>query len=151
MLKDHKTSYEQVPEVGPTPDFLDDDLPTNLEYLDFGAAAGVRELEDEYNSDDDSACLLAPQLVENTSSTPQTTGETIKMFQKPIKVEEYYFERLTPEAIDGSSQSVTFVVSGQVLAHIVSDVKTRHSASLYTMAILLCSFMTATTGSRRGK
>ncbi|TFK76391.1 hypothetical protein BDN72DRAFT_785226 [Pluteus cervinus] len=104
MLKEHKTSFEQVPEVGPTPDFLEDDLPTNLEYLDFGAAAGVRELEDEFDEDDAPAGLLAPQLVENTSSASQTTGETIKMFQKSIKVEEHYFERLIPEAIDGSSQ-----------------------------------------------
>ncbi len=42
-------AFKKMPEVGPAPDMIFDDLPTNLDYLDesFGAAAGLRELVDE--------------------------------------------------------------------------------------------------------
>ena len=38
-----------MPEVGAAPDMIYDDLPSNPDYLDvsFGAAAGLRELDDD--------------------------------------------------------------------------------------------------------
>ena len=42
-------AFRGVPEVGAAPDMIYDDLPSNPDYLDvsFGAAAGLRELDDD--------------------------------------------------------------------------------------------------------
>ena len=42
-------AFKVIPEIGPSGDLIQDDLPTNLDYLDesFGSAAGLRELRDE--------------------------------------------------------------------------------------------------------
>lgn len=42
-------AFKKVPEVGPAPDMIYDDLPRNLDYIDesFGAAGGLRELREE--------------------------------------------------------------------------------------------------------
>ena len=93
-------AFKRMPEVGPAPDMIIDDLPTNLEYLDvsFGAAAGLREL-----SDDD---LEEFEVEEPGSETPfaagnvtgvvsKVGGETVKMLRVDgIRVVDNFFECL---------------------------------------------------------
>jgi autophagy-related protein 2 len=93
-----------MPEVGPAPDMINDDLPTNLEYLDesFGAAAGLRELsDDDLEFDVEDAEL---NNVTSISGTPMSGvvsrvgGETIKMLQpESIHVLDSFYDTLPPE------------------------------------------------------
>ncbi|KAJ7097870.1 hypothetical protein B0H15DRAFT_823078 [Mycena belliarum] len=101
-------AFKRVPEVGPPPDMINDDLPTNLDYLDesFGAAAGLRELRDEdlYDFDVDDA-LDRNSL---TSGAPgivsKVGGETVKMLRpEGLHIVEHYFDNLPPDTSDGTS------------------------------------------------
>ena len=75
-----------------------DDLPSNPEYLDssFGAAAGLRDFDDEDLEDFDEGEILTsysapgdPGIISNIG------GETIKMLQpEGIKIVENYFNHL---------------------------------------------------------
>lgn len=101
-------AFKRVPDVGPPPDMINDDLPTNMDYLDesFGAAAGLRELRDEdlddFDVDDDnidasSAIPGAPEIVSKVG------GETIKMLRpEGLHTLEHYFDNLPPDTSDGS-------------------------------------------------
>ncbi|KAJ7632689.1 hypothetical protein FB45DRAFT_913186 [Roridomyces roridus] len=96
-------AFKRVPEVGPPPDMINDDLPTNMEYLDesFGAAAGMRELleEDleESDVDDDIDAEGAPEIVSKVG------GETIKILRpEGLNIVEHYFDNLPPDTSDGS-------------------------------------------------
>ena len=67
-------AFKKMPEVGPAPDMIFDDLPTNLDYLDesFGAAAGLRELVDEdldQFSDDEIDIQTTPLMTVNMTET----------------------------------------------------------------------------------
>lgn len=95
---------------------IDDDLPTNADYLDdtYGAAAGVRALSDEEGEDSDDGgfdledALNESMKIDIMSSRPNPVAkarkETIKVLRGPIRVEEYYFEHLTPERGSGFTQ-----------------------------------------------
>ena len=80
---------------------IDDDLPTNPDYLDesFGAAAGLRELSDDEFTESD----LESSFVETGGQTAQGAtsafgGETIRMLApEGLHVVENYFETLPPD------------------------------------------------------
>ncbi|KAJ7709834.1 hypothetical protein B0H17DRAFT_915352 [Mycena rosella] len=102
-------AFKRLPEVGPPPDMINDDLPTNMDYLDesFGAAAGLRELRDEdlddFDVDDDidthSPTSGAPGIVSKVG------GETVKMLRpEGLHIVEHYFDNLPPDTSDGSSK-----------------------------------------------
>lgn len=98
-----------MPEVGPAPDMISDDLPTNLDYLDesFGAAAGLRELRDddvdEFNTEDAFQRRTPTTSASNTGIISMVGGETIKILRpEGIRVEESHFNNLPPET-EGAS------------------------------------------------
>lgn len=94
-----------MPEVGPAPDMINDDLPTNMDYLDesFGAAAGLRELRDDdldefenENVEDERASPVA--TLGGTGIVSRVGGETIKILRpEGIQVTEGYFDNLPPD------------------------------------------------------
>ena len=83
---------------------IEDDLPTNPEYLDasLGAAAGLRPIEDDddefYPEDDSSPAQDSSQIISRHG------GETIKMFFSTIDYVEHFYETLTPSSIDYASE-----------------------------------------------
>ncbi|KAF7294875.1 GP-PDE domain-containing protein [Mycena indigotica] len=109
-------AFNRVPEVGPPPDMINDDLPTNMDYLDdsFGAAAGLRELveEDMEDFDVDDASFDtkdAPGVVSKVG------GETIKMLRpEGLRIIEHHFDTLPPETTDIASQLGVIVTQVRV-------------------------------------
>ncbi|KAF7304826.1 GP-PDE domain-containing protein [Mycena kentingensis (nom. inval.)] len=99
-------AFKRVPEVGPPPDMINDDLPTNMDYLDdsFGAAAGLRELRDEDLDDFD----VDDAPIDATNSpglVSKVGGETIKMLRpEGLKIVEHHFNTLPPETTDVASK-----------------------------------------------
>ncbi|KAF6765267.1 hypothetical protein DFP72DRAFT_870567 [Ephemerocybe angulata] len=99
-------AFRKVPEIGPTPDMIYDDLPTNLDYLDesFGAAAGLRELTDDDLDEFDIRDIAPPTAPVTTSSTGVVSsvgGETIKILHgEGINIIEDYYDHLPRETID---------------------------------------------------
>ncbi|KAJ7449880.1 hypothetical protein FB451DRAFT_1052586 [Mycena latifolia] len=100
-------AFKRVPEVGPPPDMINDDLPTNMDYLDesFGAAAGLRELRDEDLDDFDVDDNL--DRTSTTSGAPgivsKVGGETVKMLRpEGLHIVEHHFDNLPPDTSDGS-------------------------------------------------
>lgn len=91
-------AFYRLPEVGAAPDMIMDDLPSNPEYLDssFGAAAGLREFDDEDLEDFDEGEILSssaapgdPGIISNVG------GETIRMLRpEGIPMVENYFDSL---------------------------------------------------------
>ncbi|KAG5728038.1 Autophagy-related protein 2 [Termitomyces sp. T112] len=107
-------AFKKIPEVGPAPDMIYDDLPTNMDYLDesFGAAAGLRELRDDDLDEFDDG---GPQteFPDNTPSgvgvVSRVGGETIKILRpEGIKVTENYFETVPPQTTDDNYGETTF-------------------------------------------
>ncbi|KAF8212161.1 hypothetical protein K438DRAFT_1806068 [Mycena galopus ATCC 62051] len=100
-------AFKRVPQVGSAPDMINDDLPTNPDYLDesFGAAAGLRELVDEDLDDfdvDDS--LDTSSQAAGAGIVSKVGGETVKMLRpEGLHVVEHYFDTLPPDTSDGSS------------------------------------------------
>ncbi|KAF8636724.1 hypothetical protein AX17_003527 [Amanita inopinata Kibby_2008] len=98
-------AFRRLPEIGPAPDMINDDLPTNLDYLDesFSAAAGLRELCDEdlddFNYDDDFEGGSGSSTGTNvTGVISRIGGETVKMMRSDnIQVVENYFDSLPAE------------------------------------------------------
>ncbi|KIY43370.1 hypothetical protein FISHEDRAFT_53048 [Fistulina hepatica ATCC 64428] len=90
---------KRVPEVGPTPDMIDDDLPMNPDYLDasFGAAAGLREIVDEDLND-----FNENDFVPSSSNPPEGLisrigGETIRLLRpEGLHFVEHHFDTLPP-------------------------------------------------------
>ncbi|KAG6898364.1 hypothetical protein C0992_009039 [Termitomyces sp. T32_za158] len=102
-------AFNKIPEVGPAPDMIYDDLPTNMDYLDesFGAAAGLRELRDDDLDEFD------VEGSDNSSSgvgvVSKVGGETIKMLRpEGIKVTENYFRTVPPQTTDDDYGETTF-------------------------------------------
>lgn len=102
-------AFKQIPEIGPAPDMINDDLPTNLDYLDesFGAAAGLRELRDEDLEEFDDKeleepCPTAP--INATGVTSRIGGETIRVLHENINIVEDYFDTLPPDTSGGSPE-----------------------------------------------
>ncbi|GJE87153.1 autophagy-related protein 2 [Phanerochaete sordida] len=102
---DEQAFLQRVPEVGPAPDMVEDDLPSNLEYLDdsFSATAGLKVL------DDDESDEFYPQ---DPNSTGDQTGviatyggETIRLLDpEGLHPVQHYFDTLPPDSADESSQ-----------------------------------------------
>ena len=87
-------AFRRQPIIGPMPDLIGDDLPSNPEYLDasFGAAAGLRVLDDDEDE---------------SFSVEETTfggGETIKILHSPIEIIENYYDNIVPSAMDFASE-----------------------------------------------
>ncbi|KAJ7235449.1 hypothetical protein B0H12DRAFT_1141515 [Mycena haematopus] len=101
-------AFQRVPQVGPAPDMINDDLPTNPDYLDesFGAAAGLRELRDEDldDFDIDDNLSIGSQGAGTAGIVSKVGGETIKMLRpEGLRIVEHYFDTLPPDTSDGSS------------------------------------------------
>jgi autophagy-related protein 2 len=108
-------AFRRVPEVGPAPDMIYDDLPSNLDYLDasFGTAAGLRELRDddldEFDPEDAESGRVTPtQGSQQLGITSNVGGETIKML-RPLNIVEHHFETLPPDSAGGNSEYVYFL------------------------------------------
>ncbi|KAJ6502482.1 hypothetical protein C8R45DRAFT_818480 [Mycena sanguinolenta] len=100
-------AFKKVPQVGPAPDMINDDLPTNLDYLDesFGTAAGLRELRDEDldDFDVDDSLDINSQAVGAAGIVSKVGGETIKMLRPDgLRIVEHYFDTLPPDTSHGS-------------------------------------------------
>lgn len=100
-----------MPAVGPAPDMINDDLPTNMDYLDesFGAAAGLRELRDddldEFDTEETEVDPTSPPDVLITGVVSRVGGETIKMLRpEGIRIVEHYFDTVPPDASRGTSE-----------------------------------------------
>ncbi|KAH8117286.1 hypothetical protein DFH11DRAFT_1574221 [Phellopilus nigrolimitatus] len=98
-------AFLKQPVIGPLPDMISDDLPSNPEYLDasYGAAGGFRPLEDDddnefYHEESDLSTPSAGTIVDRHG------GETIKMLYSPIDIIENYYDTLTPSSIDLASE-----------------------------------------------
>ncbi|THH20691.1 hypothetical protein EW146_g715 [Bondarzewia mesenterica] len=100
MASIDEQAFHRLPEVGAAPDMINDDLPSNLEYLDssFGAAAGLREFADEDLEDfsegdvlpDSSAAMSGGQGL-----ISKVGGETIRLLRpEGIRIVENYLDTL---------------------------------------------------------
>jgi len=98
-------AFKTLPEVGAAPDMINDDLPSNLDYLDesFGAAAGFREIgDDEFDEED-----IPPPDTSPEGVVSNVGGETIRMLSDSgIKIIEHHFDNLPPDALDDNSRCV---------------------------------------------
>ncbi|KAI0928435.1 hypothetical protein AcW1_005680 [Taiwanofungus camphoratus] len=101
-------AFRQLPEVGAAPDMINDDLPTNVDYLDesFGTAAGLRELSDdefdEFGFDSSEAAQVGRSDHQGVVSS--FGGETIRMLRpEGIRMVPNYYDTLLPEPTGGLS------------------------------------------------
>ena len=94
-------AFRRLPEVGAAPDMIEDDLPTNPDYLDehFGAAAGLREFsDDEFEESDPDSPSVVPGVETPAGVSSAFGGETIRMLRpEGIHVIENYFDTLPPD------------------------------------------------------
>ena len=100
----------RIPEVGPPPDMMDDDVPTNLDYLDdsFSAAAGLKVLSDDES--DDFYPEDPNRLNDQTGVVATYGGETIRLLDpEGLHIKEHHFDTLPPDSADESSQFVYFI------------------------------------------
>lgn len=98
-------AFKTLPEVGAAPDMINDDLPSNPDYLDesFGAAAGFREIRDDEFDEED--ILVSNPNAEGVVSN--IGGETIRMLSDSgINIVEHHFDNLPPDASGDNSQYV---------------------------------------------
>ena len=103
-------AFQSIPEVGAAPDMIHDDLPSNPDYLDvsFGAAAGLREINDD-DLDMDDASQSEPTGGTNlpaysASIISNVGGETVKLLDsKGVQVVENFFNTL-PALVEASPQ-----------------------------------------------
>ncbi|RDB21446.1 Autophagy-related protein 2 [Hypsizygus marmoreus] len=110
MASVDELAFKKLPEIGPAPDMISDDLPTNMDYLDesFGSAAGLRELRDEDldEFDVDEMQPEAPPIINSSNGTgiiSRIGGETIKILRpEGIQISEYYFDTLPPDTGSGT-------------------------------------------------
>jgi len=80
-------AFRDIPEVGAAPDMIHDDLPSNSDYLDvsFGAAAGLRELDDDDLDMDDQSqseqmgSTYMPSYSGDKGVISNVGGETIRL------------------------------------------------------------------------
>ena len=80
---------------------IEDDLPTNPDYLDesFGTAAGLRELsDDEFDESDMDSSYTNMGAERPQGVTSAFGGETIRMLKpEGLHIVENYFETLPPD------------------------------------------------------
>ncbi|KAF8910987.1 hypothetical protein CPB84DRAFT_1821154 [Gymnopilus junonius] len=110
-------AFKKVPEVGPAPDMIYDDLPSNLDYLDesFGAAAGLRELRDD-DLDEFDAHEVETGSNDDPNIVSKVGGETIKVFEpQGLEVVENYFMSIPPDTSRGLSYTGKPDLSVQIL------------------------------------
>ncbi|KAA1471103.1 hypothetical protein DENSPDRAFT_858705 [Dentipellis sp. KUC8613] len=116
-------AFQRVPEVGAAPDLINDDLPSNLEYLDesFGAAAGLRDFDDEVFDDEFHESDVGDQTPSSGDPgvTSRVGGETIKLLRpEGIDLVEKYFDNLPPISEEaeqpGGVQSRVTVTNSEV-------------------------------------
>jgi autophagy-related protein 2 len=95
-------AFKKVPEIGPAPDMIFDDLPRNLDYLDesFGAAGGLRELRDEdldeFN-DDEEVFPISSGDDDFDGVVSRVGGETIRMLRpEGLQIIDNHFDNLPP-------------------------------------------------------
>lgn len=104
---DENAFRRRVPEVGAAPDMINDDLPTNLDYLDdaFSTTAGLRELpEDEFDEFEDNY-VQSSDHIDNTGLVSRYGGETIRLLQQEgLHTVEHHFDTLPPDLNDESLQ-----------------------------------------------
>ncbi|KAH9966770.1 hypothetical protein BC827DRAFT_1374003 [Russula dissimulans] len=105
-------AFRGVPEVGAAPDMIYDDLPSNPDYLDvsFGAAAGLRELNDDDIAMDDPSeteqtdHANLPSYSADHGVVSSVGGETIKLLDpNGLHVVENFFNTL-PALVETSPQ-----------------------------------------------
>ncbi|KAI0362114.1 hypothetical protein OH77DRAFT_20625 [Trametes cingulata] len=105
-------AFRRLPEVGAAPDMIEDDLPTNPDYLDesFGAAAGLRELSDDEFEESDVEPSYSPSGAEDPRGTTSSFGgETIRILRpEGLQLVENYFDTLPPDLGDSSYGDTTF-------------------------------------------
>lgn len=92
-------AFRRIPDVGNAADMINDDLPTNLDYLDesFGSAAGLRELRDDDLEDFDvQEDGRTTPVAGETGVVSKVGGETIRII-KPIRPVEHYYDTIPPE------------------------------------------------------
>jgi autophagy-related protein 2 len=98
-----------MPEIGSAADMINDDLPTNMYYLDesFGPAAGLREIRDddldEFDTEDiDVLDSNDPSIISRVG------GETIKILDaNGLDAVDDYFVNIPAETINRSSEYVS--------------------------------------------
>lgn len=99
--------FKKVPEIGPAPDMIYDDLPTNMYYLDdsFGPAGGLREITDDDLDDFDNDDVAADQSEEmDPSVISRVGGETIKLLDPAgLEMVEDYFLTIPPDDVNRST------------------------------------------------
>jgi len=90
---------------------INDDLPTNLDYLDesFSAAAGLRELRDddldEFDVGEEMGRTTPTPTTPHTGIISKIGGETIKMLRaEGIQITENYFDNLPPDSTNGNKE-----------------------------------------------
>jgi len=107
-------AFRDIPEVGAAPDMIYDDLPSNPDYLDvsFGAAAGLRELnDDDLDRDDPSQSKQLgganlPSYPADKGVISSVGGETIKLLDpNGLCAVENFFNTL-PTLVETSPQWV---------------------------------------------
>lgn len=108
-------AFRSIPEVGAAPDMINDDLPSNPDYLDvsFGTAAGLRELDDDdLDTDDSSQSELTGITNLHSHRTDKNVvssvgGETIKVLDPSgLQTVENFFNTL-PALVEASPQCVS--------------------------------------------
>jgi len=99
-------AFRRLPAVGSAPDLVDDDLPTNMDYvgLSYGAAGGLMALSEDGESDEEGSYVVRQPP---PSSTPGVVseygGETIRMLVPDgLHVIDDYFENLPPDVDDAT-------------------------------------------------
>ena len=94
-------AFRRLPEVGAAPDMIEDDLPTNPDYLDehFGAAAGLREFsDDEFEESDPDSPSVVPEAERPQGATSAYGGETVRILRpEGLHIVENYFDTLPPD------------------------------------------------------
>jgi autophagy-related protein 2 len=103
-----ENAFNAAPEVGATPDMIQDDLPSNADYLDesYGAAAGFRELrDDDFDEFDVGDIPVSSNSMSGVISS--IGGETIRVLTEGgIHPVQHYFNTLPPDSGDCASQYV---------------------------------------------
>lgn len=105
-------AFRDVPEVGAAPDMIYDDLPSNPDYLDvsFGAAAGLRELDDDDLDIDDQSqseqmgSTDLPPYSGDKGVISSVGGETIRVCDTSgLHIVENFFNTL-PALVESNPQ-----------------------------------------------
>lgn len=91
---------------------IDDDLPTNMYYLDdsFGPAAGLREIRDDDLEEFDSEDITTPEF-DDPSVISKVGGETIKILDyKGLDVVDDYFLNIPIDTNSRPSEYVSYLI-----------------------------------------